>query len=24
MEAWRYRSTDFRRRVVDIDHRSAA
>jgi AmmeMemoRadiSam system protein A len=24
MEAWRYRSTDYRRRVVDIDRRSAA
>ena len=24
MEAWRYRSTDYRRRVVDIDGRSAA
>jgi AmmeMemoRadiSam system protein A len=24
MEAWRYRSTDFRRRAVDIDRRSAA
>jgi AmmeMemoRadiSam system protein A len=24
MEAWRYRSTDYRRRTVDIDRRSAA
>lgn len=24
MDAWRYRSTEFRRRVVDIDRRSAA
>jgi AmmeMemoRadiSam system protein A len=24
MEAWRYRSTDYRRRAVDIDRRSAA